>query len=133
MTGTGATRLSASRSQAAARAPLATDGGKRRGVVVAAGAAGRRSRDAGGKATAARPLSDAAARPGSGKVGLPEGYAYAESLAFLSSEPEKALKGVGPKRAQQLAKLGALKGFSLPSVVSLFRTAPTFSGERTWK
>eukprot|EP00904_Undaria_pinnatifida_P013740 jgi/Undpi1/9497/HiC_scaffold_27.g11953.m1 len=119
VTGTGATRLSASRSQAAARAPLATDGGKRRGVVVAAGAAGRRSRDAGGKATAARPLSDAAARPGSGKVGLPEGYAYAESLAFLSSEPEKALKGVGPKRAQQLAKLG------IKSVANLLWHLPT--------
>ncbi|CAM9697670.1 unnamed protein product [Scytosiphon promiscuus] len=32
--------------------------------------------------------------------------AYSESLAYLSSPPEKALKGVGPRRAEQLAKLG---------------------------
>lgn len=34
------------------------------------------------------------------------GYAYAESLAYLCSQPERALKGVGPKKGQQLAKLG---------------------------
>ena len=28
-------------------------------------------------------------------------------MAYLSSQPEQVLKGVGPKRAQQLAKLGA--------------------------
>ncbi|CAM9888173.1 unnamed protein product, partial [Laminaria digitata] len=60
-----------------------------------------------GEATAARALSAAAAAagPGLGKD-LPDDYAYAESLAYLSSQPEQALKGVGPKRAQQLAKLG---------------------------
>lgn len=31
---------------------------------------------------------------------------YAETLAFLSSPPQEALKGVGPKRGEQLAKLG---------------------------
>lgn len=37
---------------------------------------------------------------------LANGYEYAESLAYLCSPPERALKGVGPKRGQQLAKLG---------------------------
>lgn len=32
--------------------------------------------------------------------------AYGPSLDFLSGKPEKTLKGVGPKRAEQLAKLG---------------------------
>lgn len=35
---------------------------------------------------------------------------YAESLAFLSSPPEQALKGVGPKRGEQLARLGTVGG-----------------------
>lgn len=38
---------------------------------------------------------------------LANGYEYAESLAYLCSPPERALKGVGPKRGQQLAKLGS--------------------------
>ena len=68
---------------------------------------GRRTRGAGGGVTAARALHAATAGPESGSS-LPDDYAYAESLAYLSSQPEQALKGVGPKRAQQLAKLGAL-------------------------
>lgn len=34
------------------------------------------------------------------------GHAYGEILEYLSSQPERALKGVGPKRGQQLANLG---------------------------
>ena len=49
-------------------------------------------------------------KKGAALAGLGDGggdsFVYTESLNFLSSPPEKALKGVGPKRAEQLAKLG---------------------------
>eukprot|EP00903_Cladosiphon_okamuranus_P021747 g19995.t1 len=48
-----------------------------------------------------------------------EQYVYTESLAFLSSPPEKVLKGVGPKRGEQLAKLG------IHSVANLLWHLPT--------
>ena len=53
------------------------------------------------------------------------GYEYAEILTYLSSPPEHALKGVGPKRAQQLTKLGSCwagrgGGMGSPSLFFLF-------------
>lgn len=54
------------------------------------------------KATSNR--KKAATLAGGGVGGEP--HVYAESLEFLSSPPKKALKGVGPKRAEQMAKLG---------------------------
>lgn len=76
----------------------------------------RDSRGAGGKAEGE---TVGKAKPGRREVGgavwtgpktrfdLANGYEYAESLAYLCSPPERVLKGVGPKRGQQLAKLGS--------------------------
>lgn len=50
-------------------------------------------------------LSRKGAASGSSRSG---DYPYAEGLAYLLNPPERALKGVGPKRGQQLAKLGTL-------------------------
>ncbi|CAM9839728.1 unnamed protein product, partial [Ectocarpus sp. 13 AM-2016] len=49
----------------------------------------------------------AARRAGKGAV-VNESYAYAETLSYLSSPPENALKGVGPRKAEQLAKLAGV-------------------------
>ncbi|CAM9874881.1 unnamed protein product, partial [Ectocarpus sp. 12 AP-2014] len=69
----------------------ATRGGKK-------GSGPRQARKAATGVTAAR-------RAGKGAV-VDESYAYAETLSYLSSPPEDALKGVGPRKAEQLAKLG---------------------------
>lgn len=89
----GADTSSTSRTAAAAAAASATDGVKKDAPTRRAkGAATERKK---GATLAAGGGDDAS-----------DSYAYTESLAFLSSPPEKALKGVGPKRAEQLAKLG---------------------------
>lgn len=82
----------------------------------AAESAGREtSMEARKKAKAAPSQVKRAARAGPGGKkdvsvdgGRSEPYVYAESLAYLSSPPKKALKGVGPVKAEQLAKLGKI-------------------------
>lgn len=80
---------------AAAAAPGASRGTAADGVKKAASRQAKR-------ATAERKKGATLAGGGDGS----DSYVYTESLAYLSSPPEKALKGVGPRRAEQLAKLG---------------------------
>jgi len=97
-----------------------TSGDAGAATAAAAASASREIATDGGKVknnskesiAARRPVKGA---PAAGKKGIPlnssggvetDAYVYAESLAFLSSPPEQALKGVGPKRGEQLAKLG---------------------------
>lgn len=93
----GAKRSSSSSAVAAERAEKASSKASDAAAKAAAAAAGTA-----GRGTAA----EAGKRDVSVGGVCSEPHVYAESLAFLSSPPEKALKGVGPVRAEQLAKLG---------------------------
>lgn len=66
------------------------------------------SRGRGGAAGNAKQAQRAAAAGFGTDAVTDGGFAYAESLAYLCSQPERALKGVGPKKGQHLAKLGTL-------------------------
>lgn len=86
------------------------------GTAAAAAAATRSGKKGGGPRQARKAATGVAGRRagggGKGAVVVDGSYAYAETLAYLSSPPEDALKGVGPRKAEQLAKLGNVGGGS---------------------